>query len=121
MQPFQALQQSANAAWVPSPATRGWYLSLIKRARDGSDRHNAACLEFPNYRSQRLGSYICRPSVCQYSVDPAICITAKARQHPHYGGAMPVAATGSQDSSSVQFIRQCALGNEAGCYQLLNS
>ena len=120
MQPFQALQQSANATWVPSAAPCSWYLSFVKRAREGSDRHNAAYLEFPNYRSQRLGSCICRLSVSQCSVDPAICAKAQVRQHSHYGGAMPVAATGGRNSSSVQLVRQCTLGNEAGGQKLPN-
>ena len=37
IEPFQALQQSLNAGWVPFAALRGWYLLLAQLARDGID------------------------------------------------------------------------------------
>jgi hypothetical protein len=65
MHPFQALQQPANTTWMPFAAPCGWYLSFVKRLSEGSDRHNAACAELANYRSQVLRSRICRLSMRQ--------------------------------------------------------
>jgi hypothetical protein len=44
----------------------------------------------------------------------------QAPKHPHYSGAMPVTATGGRNSSSVQFIRQLMLGNEASRHKRPN-
>jgi hypothetical protein len=117
-EPFQAVQQSANAGWVPSAALCGWYLSLVQLARNGLRRDAALCPECANFRSQGLRSHVRGLLVCQYVV--AGCDQAQTRQHPLYGGAMPATAAGGRYSSSVQLIRQRTARNEASRHKLSN-
>jgi hypothetical protein len=77
-------------------------------------------LRSKNALDSAAGSRICGLSVCQSIVDLAICDQAQARQRPPYGVAMPDTVTGGRYSSSVQFLRQRALGNEACRYKLSN-
>src|SRR4029077_304455 len=90
-----------------------WYLSLIQRARDGTKRDEALCLECTNCRSQSLGLGMCGLLACQSIVDPALGAQAQARQHPLDGGAMPATATRGRYTSSVQLNRKRSLGSEA--------
>jgi hypothetical protein len=121
LQPFQPAQQSLNASWLPFAVKCRWYLSLVQLARDGAGGDKACSPEFPNCRSQGFGSRLCGLLVCLPIIDPAICNQAKARKHPRHSGAMPVTATGSRNSSSVQFIRQRTLGHEPGRHKIPNS
>src|SRR5580693_4065977 len=122
LQLFQALQQSANAASMPSPAACGWYLSFVKLARDGTKRDEALSLECANYRSQHLGSHIRGLLECLSIVDHGVAVRlqAQARQHPHHGGVMPAATTSGRYCSSVQLVRQRPARNEASRPKLPN-
>ena len=120
IKPFEPLQQSANAAWVPFAAPSGSYLSRIQLARDGAKRDEALYLECTNCRSQCLGSGICGLLVCQPIVDRALGDQAEAPQYLPDAGAMPPTAEGGWYPPSIQFIRQCLLGNEACRHKLSN-
>ena len=123
LQPFQAVQQSANAGRVPFAAKCRWYLSRVQLARDGTKRNEVLSPQCSNCRSQSLGSRICGLLVCQSIVDPvalAVRNQAQARQYPHHGGVAPATAAGGRYSSSVQLIRQRTARNEASRHKLLN-
>jgi hypothetical protein len=127
LQPFQAVQQSADAGSVPFAAPCRWYLSLVQPARDGLEGDEARCPKITNCRGQRTSSRVRGPLVCQSIVDPAIVDSAifgreqiHVRQYPHDGGVVPPAAMGGRYSSSVQFIRQRPARNEASRPELTN-
>jgi hypothetical protein len=118
--PFQAAQESFGGGSVPFAVPRRWYLSLVQLTCNGVGGDKASSPEFPNCRSQGLGSHVCRLLVRQSIIDPAICSKAKARKHPRHGGAMPLAAKGGRCPSSVQFICQRNLGHEPSRHKLPN-
>jgi hypothetical protein len=122
IEPVKALQESGNGGEVPYAASWWCYPSLVQLARDGLDGDKACFAKFANCRTKGLGSHVRGPFHCKVIVDPTMFQRklAQARQHPQYGVAMPVTATGGCNSSSVQFICQLTLGNKASCHKLLN-
>jgi hypothetical protein len=120
IEPFQALQQSGNGGEVPFAASWCCYPSLVQLARDGLDGDKARFAKFANCRTKALGSHVRRPLVSQSTADPATVLQPQALKHPHYGVAMPPTASGARHPSSVQFVRQTTMGNEAGCHKLLD-
>jgi hypothetical protein len=122
-EPFQAVQQSANAGRVPFAAKCRWYLSRVQLVRDGTKRNEVLPLQCSNCRSQSLSSRICGQLACQSIVDPgalAVRSQAQARQYPHHGGVAPGAGAGGWYSSSVQLFRQRTARNEASRHKLPN-
>jgi hypothetical protein len=120
LQLFQAVQQSANAAWVPFAAPCRLYFSLVQLTSNGLDGDKARFPKFTNCRANSLSPHVCDPLACPSIVAVAGRDQAQARQHPRDSGAMPSTAKGGRYPSSVQFIRQLTLGNEASRYKLPN-
>jgi hypothetical protein len=122
LQPFQAVQQSANANWSPFTAPCRRYPSLVQLARDGLVGDNARFAEFKNCRAQGFSSHVRGLLVCLPIVDHTIsgCDQPQVRQHPHYGGVLPSTTTGGRDSSTVQLARQRPARYEASRPKLPN-
>ena len=110
IEPVKALQQSGNHGQVPFAAPWRWYLSLVQLASDGLDGDKARFPKFTNCWAKGLSSHVSDPLDRQ----------RHAPKRPPHSVAMPVATTGARNSSSVQFLRQLTLGNEACRHKLPN-